>query len=91
MPRVKEVHSVGPRLDVVGPAGRFDEGSASVVAEVVDGGDKVSKVDGGVGVELVEFDLGDGSSEHVAYVPPSDHQGWEQQKQQRSHLYYNDK
>ena len=67
---VEEFHVVGFTFDIVGPAGRLNEGSTFVIAEVVDGSDEISEVDGCVGVQLIESDFCDGCSEHVSYIPP---------------------
>ena len=42
---VEELHVVGVTLDVIWPAGRFDEGTTSVIDQLVDRGDQVSEMD----------------------------------------------
>lgn len=71
MESIEKVHAVGTSFDIVWPTGRLYEGPRSVIAELVDRCDESSEVDWGVGIELVESDLGDGCSEHVPDIPPS--------------------
>jgi len=71
MKSIEEIHAVSTSFYIIWPTGRFDKRSGSVITELVDGCDESSKVDGGVGIELIESDLGDGCSEHVSHIPPS--------------------
>jgi len=71
---VEELEVGRGALDVVWPAGWFDEGPASVITELVDGCDQLSEMNRGVGVKLVDSDFSDGSSKHVSDIPPAKHQ-----------------
>jgi len=79
VPRIEESHSVLSGLDVIGPTGRLNESSRSIINQPVDGCHQFPKIGSSKGVQLVEPNFRDGSSEHMPHIPPANSDQWKQQ------------
>ncbi len=76
MELVPDVHAELSLLEVIGPDGRFNKSSGSIITEGVDGQSQLPETDGGIRIKLVESDFGNSCSQHVPDIPPRQDRHW---------------
>jgi len=77
VPFVPDIHTVLSAFEVIGPDGRLDEGSGSIVTKIINSESEFPEVDTGFRIKLIQPHLGNSSCKHVSYIPPGEDQCWE--------------
>ena len=76
VPFVPNSHTVLFSFEVIGPDGRFNEGSGSIIAKIIDCKGNLPEVNRGFGIELIESDFSDSCCQHMSNIPPRENECW---------------